>query len=247
MILLAWPIFYVLDFKGEIGSPYGVLVVSNRQILRSFTYGFFKTAFAYSKALRSIFSDNSIGVVIDVGANIGDFTLAMSRLSKEVISIEPGRQNFVALNANLRRNHVLNVIPLQVAAHNRSEELFLHGSNSDLRVGVEQTGERVQGLDLDSIREKLRLTHIDLVKIDVQGHERSVLEGMAETLLQKSVELVVVEVHVARGVSEYDIISLLSKYGYRLLKRDAFLFDQPHLYFAPESFLRGVKGTHVHW
>src|SRR2546426_5924574 len=117
--LCLWPLLYFLDFKGETRTPIGILMVGNRDVLRSFVYGFLKTEFAYKKNLTRILPEkNQSSVIVDVGANIGDFSLAMKERAKRIIAIEPGEENFVALTANLRRNYARNVFPVKVAASN---------------------------------------------------------------------------------------------------------------------------------
>lgn len=232
--LLVLPIYYALNFKGEMETSVGHIIVSNRAVLRSFVYGLFKTRFAYVRNLQEIDrSSLSFGQVVDVGANTGDFTLATSKFAKHVVAIEPGGENFLALNANLQRNSISNVTPIQVAAHSRDEEVSLHGKNSNLYVGAGPNGQTVKGSALDSLFHDVRLKSIDIMKIDVQGHELSVIGGMSELLSDKRVNLLIIEVHLARGVSESEVTSLIANKGYRMIRRDGYLSKQPHLYFVP--------------
>ena len=242
--MLSAPLLYVLGFKGELRTPVGRLLVANRAILRSFVYGFFKTHFAYMHELRALLPmDSFFLVVVDVGANIGDFTLAMRNLAGRIVAVEPAEENFSALTANLRVNNVNNVVPVKLAAHDREEEVFLQGESSDMYVARGKKGQSVRGMPLDLIFRRLGIRSADLVKIDVQGHERLVLSGMHGLLKGKSVKFLIVEVHLKRGVSVDVVVSFMQAHGYRLIHKDAYLFDQPHLYFTPAvgSFLRDDK------
>jgi len=233
--LLSAPLLYILDFKGELKTPSGRLSVINRGILRSFAYGFFKTRFAYSHGLRILQFVKFFPVIVDVGANIGDFTLATRNIAGKILAIEPAEENFLALSKNLRINHANNVLPLRLAAHDREEYVFLRGESSNMYVARESKGELVKGVPLEAIIQKLGIKSIDLLKIDVQGHELCVLSGMRSLLQKKLVRLLIIEVHLKRGVSVNNIVSFMKNYGYHLVHKDDYLFDQPHLYFAPHT------------
>lgn len=225
-------LLYFVGFKGELKTPIGRLLVTDRNVLRSFTYGFFKTHLTYNQFLRTKYSGSLFfPVVLDVGANIGDFTLTIKNHSGKIIAIEPGQENFTALRANLRINGTQNVIPLHAAAHNKNEEVFLDGESSNLYVSEKKRGQSVNGMTIDLMLHELRIFHVDLVKIDVQGHEKAVLEGMHDMLEGRLVNLLVIEVHLKRGVSVEDILSFMKRYGYRLIYKDDFLYEQSHLYF----------------
>jgi FkbM family methyltransferase len=230
------PVFYLVNFKGELKTPIGRLLVTNREVLRSFTYGFFKTHVTYKRFLKSTHFQNSFfPVVIDVGANIGDFTLMMRNHSGKIIAIEPGHENFSALVANLQINGVQNVIPLRIAAHDQNEEVFLDGQSSNLYISKENSGQSAQASPIDLILKKLGVNDVDVIKIDVQGHERAVLAGMHDSLISGHVKLLIIEVHLKRDVSINDITSLMKRYPYHLIYKDDFLYEQPHLYFKSNT------------
>lgn len=235
--MLSAPLLYVLGFKGELRTPVDRLLVANRVILRSFVYGFFKTHFAYVHELRALLPmDSFFPVVVDVGANIGDFTLAMRNLAGRIVAVEPEEENFSALSANLRINNINNVVPVKLAAHDREEEVFLQGESSNMYVAQGKKGQSVRGMPLDLIVRRLGIRGADLMKIDVQGHERLVLSGMRGLLEGKSVKFLIVEVHLKRDVSVDDIVTFMRTYGYCLIHKDTYLFNQPHLYFTLTQF-----------
>lgn len=234
LFMFAAPLLYLLNPE-RIKSPIGHLLVGDRETLRSFVYGFFKTHFFYIKDLKVLSGRSHYPVVVDVGANIGDFALGTASLAGKVVAVEPGSKSFSALETNIEANNLDNVVPLNLAANDKEEELFMHGNASDMFVAKDKNGQPVKGLTLDQIAETNGLDDIDVLKIDVQGHEMSVLLGMHQLLLGKSVKFLIVEVHLKRGVQVEEVTSLMEKYGYQLIHSDDYLFDQPHLYFAPVS------------
>jgi FkbM family methyltransferase len=230
MFMIIGPVFYVLDVR-IIKSPFGTLHIADRETLRSFLYGFFKTHFYYVKDLQNLLGELRFSAIVDVGANIGDFTLGTRKLVDKIIVVEPGKQNFRALNANLNANFIDNVFTVNVAATDTEKTVFLQGNTSDMFVSAQEKGEAIRGLTIDHIVQSHNIDSVDVVKLDVQGHELPALVGMSRLLLRKSVKLLIVEVHLKRGVRSNDVVYIMNKYGYKLIHRDNYLFEQPHLYF----------------
>jgi FkbM family methyltransferase len=132
------------------------------------------------------------GVFIDVGANLGKYTIAVAReLGNKgvVVAIEPNPDVYERLLLNIKLNRLTNVIPLNVAAdsQNRKVHLFVnsiyHGSSSLLAKEKELPFIEVTAKRLDDIISELGIySGIRLVKIDVEGWEAEVLKGMREIL-----------------------------------------------------------------
>lgn len=148
-------------------------------------------------------------VCVDVGANIGYFTLLASRLvgpSGHVYALEPSPAIQATLASNLELNAVINVTALDVAAGGTDGEAEFHeahGRNrgaSGFRLASEQVGEeqenrtvRVQVRRLDSIVPTVHLARLKLVKIDVEGYEVEVLRGLEPLFLRGARPLIVIE------------------------------------------------------
>ena len=127
-------------------------------------------------------------VVIDVGANIGKYTCVMARRVESkglVVAIEPHPTNFAVLTRNIRNNDLRNVRALNIAAYDKNEEipLFLsessgtHGTREDMGFGSIMVS--AKKLD-DVLLTELGVRRVDWMKIDVEGAEYQVLEGMTE-------------------------------------------------------------------
>ena len=78
----------------------------------------------------------------------------------------------------------------------------------------------------------IHVDRIDLLKLDVLGHEEKVLLGMSDILGRKGVDLLIVEAHPVGQVSATRITSLMKSYGYQLAMERDYLFGQTHLYFT---------------
>jgi FkbM family methyltransferase len=132
--------------------------------------------------------------VIDVGANIGYFTLLAAKLAGKngiVFSFEPESTSFSLLAQSVEINNFDNVRLFQECISNVDGQQLLHLSatrNKGLNSIARDLGGGsvlVPSARLDSIASKFGIGSIDLLKIDVEGAEPEVLEG-AERLLSES-------------------------------------------------------------
>jgi FkbM family methyltransferase len=148
--------------------------------------------------------------VYDVGANIGFFTILCSRLvgpQGKVYAFEPIPENVVTLRHNIALNKLTNVVVIEQAlsASTGTAEMFVslwsafHSLNVDGASKRENHGPdggqiTVETVTLDEFMQGDGILAPDLIKLDVEGAELLVVEGMRETL--RTVQpLLLVEVH----------------------------------------------------
>jgi FkbM family methyltransferase len=152
-------------------------------------------------------------VVIDVGANIGFFTVLASILvgpTGRVVAFEPGADNLVRLRANLAHNDCQNVTVIEKAVTNQVGEIefFINTQNaggnalwdiSQWPGYVEENGVpmhvTVPATTLDAEWAQLGLPTPKVIKIDVEGAEQRVLEGARELLASQTPHFVIAELH----------------------------------------------------
>ena len=138
-------------------------------------------------------------VFIDVGANIGDYTLLAAKSVGEdgsVYCFEPSKGTYKCLQAMIEENHLSNVRPFPLGLGRRKERLTLYldktnyGNNSLSREAAVALGGAVResyDIDIDTLdsiwlRHGIKGRHPRLLKIDVQGAEAEVLAGAAGIL-----------------------------------------------------------------
>jgi FkbM family methyltransferase len=127
-------------------------------------------------------------IVFDVGAFIGGFTLAVMDRAKRVIAIEPDPVNNQLLSQNLKEAR--NVTIVQKAAWNNDSVLSLYltydpTSSSLLKPATWFKKVLVEAIRLDTLMYKLGIDRIDFLKIDAEGAEPEVLEGVDLSKVKK--------------------------------------------------------------
>ena len=146
----------------------------------------------------------------DIGANIGQHSLFMSLHADQVHSFEPYSVVSQKLERHIELNEISNIRLHKVGLSNQQEELDFYaptGRNQGIGsfdAGTVSKGNRNLGkLALvrgDEYLEKKVLQGICLLKIDVEGFEKNVVEGLRDTL-EKSRPVTVVEVTYGNSLS----------------------------------------------
>ena len=131
-------------------------------------------------------------ILIDVGANIGFYTILSSNRFEQVYSFEPNERNFKVLKKNIEKNKLKNIKILNFGLGEK-EEVLIGSSNtkgelfqtSGFAIDKDnKKGERVivkKGDDVLQFKNKI-LT----IKIDVEGFEFFVLKGLKNILIKNS-------------------------------------------------------------
>ena len=147
-------------------------------------------------------------VVVDLGANIGYYTLMAARLvgeSGRVFAFEPEPNNYALLVKNIEANGYSNVIPMRKAVSNKNGEikLFLAPEARDTsRIYDSQNGRESMVIKATCLDEFFKDYdgNIDFIKIDIEGAEMLALEGMTETIRRNKKLVIITECH-AEGLS----------------------------------------------
>lgn len=163
--------------------------------------------------INKYLKDNA--TILDIGANIGSHTLywAIERNAKKIYSFEPYDAVFEILNTNIKLNSlqdkvVLHNIGLSDEICNASIDSIPEANLGSIKVHKRPNGV-VQLKTLDSLKIKDK---INLIKIDVEGHEVEVLKGGLKTI-EKSRPLLVIESFNRRA----EVESVIFPMGYELI------------------------------
>ncbi len=170
-------------------------------------------------------------VFVDVGANWGYFSLVAGALvgaSGRVLALEPEPRLFAQLSSNVAINGLGAVTARQVAAAAAAGRMAFASFDADSDnwgtshavSGSAPADFQCATVALDQLLDTEGLAGVDLVKIDVEGGEPDVLDGMRAGLAAGRYRRVVVECHpaalAARGSSVGACIDRLLEAGYRV-------------------------------
>lgn len=131
-------------------------------------------------------------IVLDVGANIGWFSLVLSTGAKpRTYAFEPAPLTYRLLSENILLNDRGNVVPVNMAVDDAGgkKSLFLYKHCNQGRHSLIRAPKHVASVEVDSItlddfmsRNGLEGKPVKLIKVDTEGNDFNVLKGAEKTL-----------------------------------------------------------------
>lgn len=134
------------------------------------------------------------GIVIDIGANIGSFSLYAASLgAKKVIAVEPEPHNLELLRKNIDEHKGITpdcefVIDQVAIGRHDNNMVYINNDHGDSRV-VENANMaaddsvNVRMITLDTLFKKHKIEYIDVLKIDIEGMEGDVILAASEATM----------------------------------------------------------------
>lgn len=166
-------------------------------------------------------------IIFDIGANIGYYTCQFAKIIEgdgNVFAFEPLSYQWQKLNENIKLNNLNNVIPDKKIVSNNTERQRVYytdeKNSGKSSIGIHSDHyEDVDSTTIDLIVEAHEINSIDLVKIDVEGHEFNVLKGAKESLRNGIIKTFFVELddeHLQnQNSSSKEVCEYLERYGYK--------------------------------
>ena len=212
-------------------EPYSMGKNMNSDILAINSYGVFfcrkntldlhiiSDSYEYKvkEKIKEIMANNN-GIFIDVGANVGKYSIFVSKINSnaDVFAFEPEKNNYEILRKNLDINKLnkVNLLNTAIGEKNGKSKLYLSDENSGRhsmsKIERPDNFEIVETKTLDSLFEKNNV--INLIKIDAEGFEPEIINGAKNVLLNKKIKNIIIE------IDDNKILSVFKKYGYKLEK-----------------------------
>ncbi|HEU4444686.1 MAG TPA: FkbM family methyltransferase [Nitrososphaeraceae archaeon] len=208
--------------------------------------------------LRKLNLDNNNSIVIDIGSNIGIYTLILLHLYPKckVISIEASPTIFEKLKLNCQLNSLPpgpNLVLLNKAVSDKDDSLvefyekhsistlskeFLTNISKEIitKENEEQSKTMVRTITIDKLVETENVNEISLMKIDVEGAEGLVLKGAIDTLNNRKVKNMIIEYH---SIENYDYAAkLLDRIGYSIVNSQRW-YDEDYKSSNGREFVNG--------
>lgn len=159
-------------------------------------------------------------VVIDVGANVGGHTVAFANTSPsgKIFAFEPSLDTYKILVRNTKK--FKNVTTFQSAISEKTGMAYFYEAYDSGYSGLKNTGRKkiskvytVPTISIDNLVKNKKLDRLDLIKIDVEGTEASVIQGARETI-KKFHPIIMCEICDDSNSSQ-KTIDLIKSFGYK--------------------------------
>lgn len=151
--------------------------------------------------------------IVDAGANLGFYSIVYSMMENvNVLSFEPFPETYEYLKKNITINKISNVKAIEMGLYSESKEMAIGSPNAFKLYSFftklfkftdkdqagcasvftsEKSAPIAKFIKGDDCEELISLKQIDLIKIDVEGSELSVLKGLRNTILNQQPTLIV--------------------------------------------------------
>jgi FkbM family methyltransferase len=187
---------------------------------------------------------------LDVGANIGYYSVLLAQRSKKVISFEPVDEFRERLIQHLRLNKLDNVDVVPLALSEKVDTVLIHTTSGSASIPArhyhnmaDAAETTIQTIPLDEYVAQQRISQIDLIKLDIDGHEPQFLAGAERTLRTCKPILVTEMIPECLGGVEpaIDYCQTLINFGYELRPAP----DKPAFASAAEAVKANIDGTNM--
>lgn len=171
----------------------------------------------------------------DIGANIGTYSTYMALKGHNIFAFEPISSNFYLLNKNIKLNELTNISSHCLAFSNQTiiDNIFMQfdkigwacnnfGDNLDWKGEPfnEKAKETVTGYTIDDFIKYFKLDVPNHIKIDVDGIEDKIIEGAYETLRNKNLKSIYIELTDSRKNYTENVIKMLNSSGFEFIRKD---------------------------
>lgn len=185
---------------------------------KSFSFGY-RDKYLYYDSEPKVMPEPS-DTVIEAGVYKGRDTAMFAKLADNVIGFEPSPRNYQKAKNNLKRYN--NIALLNEGLWNKKDELEIQYSSEDyddgfLDLDSENTtsAENISANTLEEYVDRLNIDEVNFVKIEAEGAEPEIIEGMGEIRPEK----IAVNADEERGgeSTSKEVIDLLQSRGYNLV------------------------------
>ena len=175
-------------------------------------------------------SADSVSTILDVGANIGQsatrYRIAFP--SADIHAFEPVPETFDTLKAAMAEDGSVHCHNLALSDRSGSVQMSVQGTSVSNRIVARKTATSVtvETQRGDEFCASRGLEHIDLLKIDAEGHDDTVLHGFSGLIRSGSIDMIQVECSMnpsnVKHIGFWVFYSYLERFGYRLFR----IYDQ---------------------
>ena len=167
--------------------------------------------------------------IIDIGAGLGEEAIVLSEKvgsTGKIYSIEANPRVYQILKKVVELNKCSNVEVLNLAINREDADITIVDDDDSYKTGFvgEKKNEnlvKVPGLRLDSFIKKFRIERIDLLKCNIEGAERFLVDSIDESFLPR-IRNVAIACHDFRYSENQNDFFVTKEYIMNYLKRNSF-------------------------
>lgn len=166
-----------------------------------------------------VYGEKPRGIVVDIGANIGAFSVYSGGTSDRVFAFEPEPSNYCQLLKNVQLNNLSDKITVRnVAVGHENKRVYIYEGKfnkgaSTIVHPFAGVGRPVEMRSFAGLMDDLGIDKIDLLKIDIEGGEYDLLYGLPRERF-KNINNIILEFHCVMGESPSRLSSYLTSLGY---------------------------------
>lgn len=205
--------------------------------------------------LRGVYEKNTIrhllklikpgDIFVDVGTNIGAYSLVIGKNlpTGKVISFEPNPKALAFLEENIKLNKLNNIQVNKMGLSDKNETAVLFTpSLTTASINKHQnSGEKstIELTTLDEFCEKNNITNIDILKIDIEGHEFKCLEGAKDIISKSKKMILIMEIDdncLNIGMKKEDLFNYVIQLGFKAFLPKGYPFSMKEVNTLPNDY-----------
>lgn len=177
---------------------------------------------------KIIKSHDKNNIFVDIGANIGTYSISLSPYFKKIFSFEPEQENFELLKKNVSVNNCSNIRCDNTAILDKEGSFLLsnHNKSPGIHEGTYFIELKEGNTKCDLLKNCIPeddLNKISVIKLDTEGSELLILKNI-KPILEKIKPVLCIEINICSeknyGIKQQEIRNFISSVGYTLYKQN---------------------------
>ena len=201
-------------YKG-IGGLKFIISKGNSGLVGNIYYGIYEV----NESMFAVHFLREEDTFLDIGANLGHYSLVASGLTgAKSIAIEPIPATMKKLQKQIDINQLNDrIIPMNIGLSDVISNLYFSSDNDDMNHIVNSDYPNAIQIPVYTIDSVCENEAVSLLKMDVEGYEKYVLEGGHVTLNNQNLKAMIVELNnsgTKYGVNDQEIYETIASYGF---------------------------------
>lgn len=188
-------------------------------IVGNIYYGLFE----FEESIFLIHLLNKQDLFLDIGANVGHYSLLMSGLKQtRSIAIEPVPKTFSLLEKQIELNNLNHLIQaINIGVSNKNGELYFSTDRGTMDRIVNSNYKNSVVVKVETIDSLLSKKAPVAIKMDVEGYEKYALQGASDVLNNEDLKVIVLELNDSGrtyNISDDEVYQMVLGYGFKPFK-----------------------------